>query len=159
MGQTKKEFEEIQEKNSIPSFLEPEKSNIENIDFQKEFTNLSNRVLEGYDNGLKAYVMLTELEKQAKATKEKVKENAIAEFENYDLKTVEDFGSKISIAQSGRYSYKNSDSWVLLEKQRKDIEKKMQNAYKAKCSFVDEETGEIFEMAEYTPNKKSLKIS
>ena len=81
------------------------------------------------------------------------------EFERHKQKTVKHLGCDITISASGRYSYNHSPEWTNLNKERKELEKKMQAAYKTKLDLVDNETGEIIPMAEYTPNVKSLRIS
>jgi len=131
-----------------------------NIDFAKEVHNAVQRVLEGEDDALKLFVMLSKTEKIFKQAKEEVKHLAINEFEKYQEKTLEIYGVKVSKTGSGQYSYKNYDGWKKLDKERKKLEKQMKTAYSMMENgdiYVTTD-GEEIPPATYTPNAVSLAI-
>jgi hypothetical protein len=116
------------------------------------------QVLNGNYNPLQLMKELTELEKAIKEAKSEIMEEAINEFDKHGAKTIKEYGYEISSTQSGRYDYSNNPDWNSLNNDRKELETKMQAAYKANGSVIDEETGELIEPALYKSNKASLRF-
>ena len=130
------------------------------INFAVEINNAVQRVLDGDDDALQTFVMLSSTEKIFKQAKDKIKSIAVEEFEKYGEKTLENFGAKISKTGSGRYSYKDYEGWRKLNNARKDIEKMMQTSYKMALqgdTYVSND-GEEIPPALYTPNEIGLSI-
>lgn len=147
--------------NFLDDLHEP-KSNLSEIDLFRNIHEMVNRVNEGYENELRAYIFFTEAEKAFKEAKENIVEAAIWERQKYNEKTLEIFGKKISFSQSGRYDYSNSEEHKKLQSKLKDIEENMKAALAAAQkgkSIFDPETGETMPIAIYIPSKLSLKIS
>jgi len=129
------------------------------LDMQEQLASMANQAEDGEINEMALYAELSELEKNVKATKERVKEWAVREFDTYGEKTVSFENFLISKSASGRHSYTNNPQWVATKNTLSDIEKKMQIAYKSESKvYIDPETGEVFEASEYKPNKESLSI-
>lgn len=135
-------------------------SNLPEMGIVKEVNSMIERVNEGYEDELKAYILFSEMEKCFKAAKESILEKAINNFQGYDQKTVELIGKKVSIAQSGTYSYTHYPAYVLKKDEIKAIEENMKASLNAskKGSMIVDENGEIIPAAIYTPSKMSLKI-
>ena len=117
-------------------------------------------VLEGNVNPLEFMIKVAAMEKALKDAKDQVKEYALEEFEKHNQKEVEMDGVKISKTSGGRYSYKHIEEWVNLNNLKKEIEKKSQEAYKAQMhgASVVTDDGEVYEAAEFVPNKESISI-
>jgi hypothetical protein len=151
-------MEERENEQERKDFFEP-KSNLKEIDFKTEISEMIARVEEGYENELEIYCLLDDLQKSIEAAKERIKVAAIAVREKYPEKTLEKFGKKISITSGGRYDYKTNDEWKSLDSKRKEVEKNMKTAYdmykQGKELVID---GEIIPPAEFKPSKQSLRL-
>ena len=121
-----------------------------------EVAEYAQMVADGVINPLRVMVMFNELEKAVKEAKESILQDAITEFEKHGGKPIIEYGFNISKSASGRYSYDNNPDWVRLSETIKELEKRMQTAYKGGGSILDESTGELIEPAIYKPNKESL---
>lgn len=129
------------------------------LDMQEQLASMANQAENGEINEMALYAELSELEKDVKATKERVKDWAVREFDHYGEKTVSFENFLISKSASGRHTYTNNPDWVEGKKRLSEIEKKMQIAYKTESKvYIDPDTGEVFEASEYTPNEESLTI-
>ena len=116
------------------------------------------KVLDGDINPLEFLTQLNELEKAIKDAKEEILNDAILEFDRHGAKSIIEYGFEISATQSGRYDYTNNSDWNMYKNKMKDIESKMQAAYKNNASILDDNTGEVYEAALYKANKPSLKL-
>lgn len=116
------------------------------------------QVLNGDYNALKLYGELADLEKAIKKAKAEILEDAIIEFEKHGEKSVSANGFEISKSQSGRYDYSDNADWNKLQSNIKELEKKMQAAYKGGGEILDNDTGEIIEPATYKASKEGLKF-
>lgn len=123
-----------------------------------DFIKKKEQVLNGEYDALKLYTELTELEKAIKDAKAEILEDAMTEFDKHGEKTVVLHGYEIAVTQSGRYDYSSSSDWNTKKAELKDIETKMQAAYKSNSSVLDNDTGEVFEPASYKSNKASLRL-
>lgn len=125
---------------------------------KEEILKLVSDVENGDINPLEALTKVKELEDLVKDAKAKISEDAITEYEKHGEKTVDIYGYEISYTASGRYTYSNNNDWVNIDNSRKELEKKMQAAYKAAMTMLDEATGEMIPAAEYKANKPSLRL-
>jgi flagellar biosynthesis/type III secretory pathway chaperone len=119
---------------------------------------IKQKALNGEISPIQLLSKLSELEKAVKEAKDEIMEDAISEFEKYGAKSIREYGFEISIAQSGRYDYSDNADWNKKQSEIKEIERRMQAAYKANGSILDENTGEIIEPAIYKSNKPGLKF-
>ena len=124
----------------------------------KELINqLTYKAIEGEEQEQKVLLQLKDIEDCLKSSLEQVKSIVLEKQTGpVDLE-----GYKISIHQGGRYSYKHIDAWQNLNSQLKQIEKEAQTLYKVSASneeWINGVTGEIKMVAEYMPNKPSIKI-
>lgn len=87
----------------------------------------------------KSWAFLSKLEYLIAQTKERIKESAIAEI---DKGNDFGFGVKMEVSERETPSYKNSTSWLKLDKTRKDLEKFLKSL-KEPIMLVDEVTGEL----------------
>ena len=160
MGANKKEFEKIREEENFLSDLSGPKSDLKKIDLIKQINKMVERVNEGYENELEIYVLFSNVEKRLKQAKTDILENALIERKKYEEKTLEIFGKKISISQSGRFDYSGSEKWNKKNTELKEIQEQMKNSYlaaKTDKTIIDK-NGEIIEPAVYRASKESLKI-
>ncbi len=124
----------------------------------KNLEKKKQQVLNGEINALDFYCECKELAEILKEVMDEILEDAILEYEKYGSKSINKKGFEISTTQSGRYDYSVSNEWCKLNAATKEIEKKMQAAYNAGGSVINEGTGEIFTPASYKSNKMSLKF-
>lgn len=103
---------------------------------------------------------LKRLENEFKELKSLALENALSEFDKYNEKSVKLGEFVFSKTQSGRYSYKHSDEWLKINKEQKNYEDLMKQAYNAakKDNIIVDKNGEIVEQAIYQHNKESISI-
>ncbi len=145
---------------NLTNDLNEPKSVLGSLNLIKEIDSFIQRVNEGYEDELKAYVIISDLEKAIKNAKESILDKALAERKKYPEKTVELFGKKISISQSGRYDYSNYQVWIDRNKEIKEIEEAMKNSYmiaKSGKLMIDSDS-EIIPPAIFIPSKESLKL-
>lgn len=118
------------------------------------------RALSGDINPLEFMVKVSAMEAAIKEAKQQIMEVALEELEKHNEKQVELHGAKISKTAGGRYSYKHIEEWNNLNDLKKAIEKKAQEAFKAQMhgGSVVSDDGEVYEPAEYLPNKESISI-
>jgi len=107
---------------------------------------------------LKFYSELSELEKLIKEAKEEIIESALKEFDRHGTTKVNLHGFEITLSKTGRYDYSQSSTWEQKNNSLKELEKKMQFAFKAGGTVVDENTGEVIDPAIYLPNRETLKF-
>lgn len=117
-------------------------------------------VLNGEESSLELAVKLAAMENAIKEAKEQIKEVTLEELEKYENNTLKNDKVLITKTAGGRYSYKHIQEWVDLDKLKKTVEKKAQEAYKASLhgGSVVTDDGEVYEAAEYVPNKESISI-
>ena len=146
--------------NFLEDLHEP-KSELKEFDLALQIQRMIERVNEGYEDELKAYILFSDGEKAFKAAKESILEAALIERKKYDEKTLELMGKKISISQSGRYEYSHYEPYTKKANELKDIEELMKQSYisSQKGNMTIDENGEIIPAAIYKPSKESLKIS
>lgn len=116
----------------------------------------ANAVKEGEINPLNFLAALKKLEQEIQLCKTLVEEEALDEIDKYPEKTIELDGFSVTQTSGGRYSYKEDGEWKELEKNKKNREKQMQQAYKTEGELVID--GEVIPPADYIPNKKSISI-
>lgn len=118
-------------------------------------------VNDGNENPLKAFAVLKELQKNVSDALGYIEEYAMEEAEKYGAKTFEAMNYKFELREgSRRYSFKNIEKWVGLEKQRKDLEATLKNAASAyeKGQTVVDENGEVVPVPEVTYSKSSITV-
>jgi len=128
--------------------------------FNFDVENLKHQIEEEEINTLLFLGQLKRLENEIKELRELALESAVTEFELYGEKSVKLGGYTFAKTQSGRYSYKHSDEWVKINKNQRNYEDLMKQAYvagKTDNNIIDG-NGEIVEQAHYTSNKASISI-
>lgn len=113
-------------------------------------SNTIARVESGELNPLSVAVQCAGIDKISKAVREKVLDMALDEAYKYSGKTIEAFGAKIEIKESGvKYDYAVSSEWLRLEEERqriveqqKALETRMKTA-SPKSIFFDADGTEI----------------
>jgi len=110
---------------------------------------------------LLAFSELKKIEESVKQIKDEILELALEEREKYPEKELERHGFKISFAQSGKYSYKHIKEWIAKKKELTDIEDAAKGNLLAAQNgkAKTDKNGSMPEMAIYTSNKKSLKLT
>lgn len=143
----------------LSSDLNEPKSLLNEISVVKEINYYIDRVNEGYEDELKAFCTLSDIEKAVKNAKDAIIEKALEQRKKYPEKTLEIYGKKISIAQSGRYTYDHYEGYKMQQSKLKEIEDAMKQAYNAgKTGGMIVIDGEVIPPAAYIPSKESLKI-
>lgn len=108
---------------------------------------LSNTVQEVLDNkfsALEGYIFFKELKEHLATCIDAIKEKAFIEAKEYDKQ--EKFGYKISVTNGyNKYDYSVNQDYSRLSKEIKELEDKLKTASKNGMSFLNEETGEVFE--------------
>lgn len=122
----------------------------------EKLKKLKDNATMGYDCPLRVLAEIKKAIDTLTKYKEELLEDAIAEREKYQEKeyVLGDFG--ISFHNSGKYDYSNNADWVKLKAEMKEIEEKMQLAFKTNATIIDDETGEVYSPASFKANKKSL---
>ena len=129
------------------------------MEMREQLAEIAEEAENGYISEMEVYAELSSLEKEVKKVREQVLDVAIIEFERYGEKTVLLDNFQISKTASGRHTYLNNADWAKKTAEIKEIQRKMQLAYKSpEKVFIDPATGEIFEPSEYRANKESLSI-
>ena len=137
--------------------LEITKQHISKKEVQKVAKTRVKQMLDGgMITALEAYVIARKYEDMAKAMQDELLEPAREEVE---MRGSELLGVKIEEGQNGKYNYSSNNEWVRLKQQISEIEEKMKAAYRKKEALIDEETGEIFEPAVYSPSKIYLRVT
>ena len=113
-----------------------------------------NKVVDGYTDGYKLAILLDILNDKLMEIKTTISQIVIREVEN----PIKYNGFKIEQSSGGRYDYTTNEYWISLNKEIKEIEKKMQLASKVNGEIADE-NGEIITSAIFKQNKISYKIS
>ena len=146
--------------NFLEDLHEP-KSELKEFDLALQIQRMIERVNEGYEDALKAYILFSDGEKEFKAAKESILIAALIERKKYDEKTLVLMGKKISISQSGGYEYSHYNAYTKKANELKDIEELMKQSYisSQKGNMTIDANGEIIPAAIYKPSKESLKIS
>lgn len=125
----------------------------------KETTaELVQNVLDGVENPLKAFAILSDLEKHIKDCKEAVKEEALDEANKYD-KTFVESGFKFERRNGGaRYSFSHIEEVKLAKDKVKALETKYKTAYKNAENGIQsvDENGELLELPKVTYSSDSL---
>tara|TARA_Y100000310_G_scaffold261871_1_gene271402 strand:- start:115 stop:522 length:408 start_codon:yes stop_codon:yes gene_type:complete len=112
-----------------------------------DFKQLTQDVIDGKEDPLKAYGIIKQLEKELKEASDIVKEAALSEASNYEEK---DFvkGDFMFQKKAGRtiYDFSGIHEWKEVDQYKKDLEKKYKgafSAYKKGSTMIDDETGEV----------------
>lgn len=115
------------------------------------------KVRNGEESPLDAYIELRALADYVKDCLEEIKDQAIREGEKFKGQTYKGFQIDVR-SIGGKYSYDHIEEWVELKNRIKDLEKFYQAAYKNRNQgfFLNEHTGEIFEPAAYKEGPTTL---
>lgn len=127
------------------------------IKIESILDEMHNDVRNGDADALAVFGEMRRLEKTIKYISDLILPEAISEFEKYGEKTVKLSGFEFAKTQSGRYKFTHP-RLEEIESEAKSIQKKMQAAYNLGINVVDEDTGESYPPAEYTPSKISLSV-
>jgi len=151
----------MSDSNEFLNDLHEPKSGLKEFDLTLSIQRMIERVNEGYEDELKAYILFSDGEKAFKLAKESILDAALIERKKYDEKTLELMGKKISIAQSGRYEYSHYEPYSKKASELKDIEELMKQSYisSQKGNMTVDANGEIIPAAIYKSSKESLKIA
>lgn len=114
------------------------------------------QVYEGFEDPLELLANFKRIEKTISECKDVIMETALLELERYGNKR-ETETAVFEFTQSGRYDYSRNPDYVKLKKQIKEIESNMKLSYK-KEGYIDPETGEFVEPAEYKANSPAIRI-
>ena len=115
-------------------------------------------VLNGEKDALLAYIELKSIEKEVKASLEKIKDLAIAEAEKFGEKSFKAFGAKVELRNSaGRWDFKHLE-WYRHGKHQEDLAKESFNANKKGMTYSNED-GEVIEPAKFNPGKLTIAIT
>lgn len=129
------------------------------LKFNMDLEVLKNDLQEGHTNALLFLGQLKRIENEFVELKKIALPMALDEFDLQSDKTYSLGNYDFSKTSGGRYNYKHSDEWMKLNEDRKELEKKMQNAAKSNIAeMVDAETGEVIHAAIYIPSKESISI-
>jgi hypothetical protein len=130
------------------------------LELAEEIGYIADGVEEGKFDELDVHLGLKELEEIVKASKKKIEEHVLDEFDKYGEKEIEKHGKVISkVSGRGKYSYDHYEPYVKLNNERKDLETKMKSALKAGGGVLNEDTGELVPPAEYSPGKESIRVT
>lgn len=118
-----------------------------------DYAELVQNVLNGDESPLKAYAILSLLQKDIDKAVKEIKEYALEEANKYPDKTFEDYGFKFERRNgSARYSFKHIEEWSNLKEQLSDVEQRAKQAYSSYKSGLTSvsEDGEVMELPEVT---------
>ena len=88
----------------------------------QQVENIVNKVVEGDINAIRAYGLLTALEKLACDARKQIAEQAIAEAEKYPEKEIGVYGAKFQIKETGvKYDYTQDGEWQSYQDQLTEI--------------------------------------
>lgn len=88
----------------------------------QQVENIVNKVVEGDINAIRAYGLLTALEKLAGDARKQIAEQAIAEAEKYPEKEIGVYGAKFQIKETGvKYDYTQDGEWQSYQDQLTEI--------------------------------------
>ena len=111
---------------------------------KEQLSNTVQEVLDGNYNPLEAYIFLNEINKFSKTCLEEIKDLAIEEAEKEKGNIVN--GYEIGIRHGyNSYDYSVNEEYRRLKNELKELEDKLKIASKKELTFMDEETGEVFE--------------
>lgn len=115
------------------------------------------KVRNGEESPLDAYIELKALAEYVKDCLDEIKDQAITEGEKYKGQTYKGFQIDVR-SVGGKYSYDHIAEWVALKEKIKEVEKFHQAAYKNRNQgfFLNEHTGEIYEPAAYKEGPTTL---
>ena len=117
-------------------------------------------VKEGEVGAIETFKELYKEVKQVNECFEEIKSLALKEAEKYNKEELFQIGIERRSGGVSGYDYSGNETWNELSKKIAYIQKCMQNATKLCCSFVDEETGEVYEPAKIKGYKKdSISLS
>ncbi len=126
---------------------------------------LVNEILSLVEDGEKcpfqALIDIKKMSEEIENAEKRIKEIALKQFDNKtngNEKTAKLYGYEFSKTSSGRYFYKHYETYVIKESELKTIEERMKIALKQGQNYIDENTGECYPPAEYTPSKISLSM-
>jgi len=125
-----------------------------------DIVNLLFDVEEGNASALDAFCQLTRLEKQIKAAKEQIQQQAINEAQMYG-KTFTHMGFEIQCrAGAGRWKFDHLDEWVVAKNQLASVEDMAKWAYKSEEKGVLPVTdgGEIIQPAVYVAGSDTIAL-
>lgn len=127
-----------------------------------ELHEINEKVLNGELNPLEAYISLKRTEKLFKDVLKAVQEQAIDEADNYPEKTFKAFGATIEKkSAAGRWDFSELKDWQELTDKKKELEETYKMAFKSNqsgASLVDNDTGEVSDLPQYTPGKQTIAI-
>ncbi len=88
----------------------------------QQVESIVNKVVEGDINAIRAYGLLTALEKLAGDARKQIAEQAIAEAEKYPEKEIGVYGAKFQIKETGvKYDYTQDGEWQSYQDQLTEI--------------------------------------
>lgn len=126
------------------------------------FKELIEKVKEGYESPLKAFIEIKKEIDNLMALQSQIKQDAIQEAAN-EPEPFERFGAKVTYMQSAgsRWDFSGIEEWNQLKSKREEIEQKHKAAYhawKRGAAYVDEETGEQIAPAAYKEGNPTIQI-
>ena len=113
-----------------------------------DYEQMVQDVIDGKEDALKAYSILSVQAKRIKTCLDKIKPQAIDEAEDYE-KNFELRGMKFERRSGGAtYDFKHCETWNKLNNEKKAEEERLKQAYKAKQNGLNLTTddGEIVEL-------------
>jgi hypothetical protein len=131
------------------------------MNYLQELQLRADQVVDGYEPGLKLLAELNRLKKEVERLEKEILPTCLNELEKCitpQVRSFENYGANFSLSAGGRYDYSNYPTHKDYQNRLKSIETKMQAAYKAGATVIDDETGEIIPPADYKPNKPSITI-
>jgi hypothetical protein len=131
------------------------------MNYLQDLQNRAVRVMEGYETGLKLLAEIKKLEAELELLKAEIMPVCLNEIEKCitpQIRSFENYGASFSLSAGGRYDYSNYATHKEYQERLKNIENKMQAAYKSNATIIDDETGEVIPAAEYKANKPSITI-
>jgi hypothetical protein len=117
-------------------------------------------VEEGNASALDAYCHLTRLEKQIKAAKEQIQQQAINEAQKHG-KTFQHMGFEIQCrAGAGRWKFDHLDEWAALKQKMLQVEHLAKWSYQSEQKNIMPVTdgGEIVKPAEYIAGSETIAL-
>jgi len=131
------------------------------MNYLQELQLRADQVVEGNETGLKLLAEIKRVESELDRLKTEIMPVCLNEIEKCitpQVRSFENYGANFSLSAGGRYDYSNYPTHKDYQNRLKSIETKMQAAYKAGATVIDEETGEVIPPAEYKANKPSITI-
>lgn len=117
-------------------------------------------VIDGNASALKTYIDFKRMESELKEAMESIKDQAMEEARKYSSKSFVENGATIEIRNTaGKWSYNHVKEWSELNSKIEELQKQLQFASKAKASLLNEDTGEILQMARYTEGKETIFVT